>query len=733
MRRWVAAWGVGGAVVLATAVSACGEKTRDAGSPAEQLARGQALYADLCASCHGARGEGGVGPRLRDYANATRGEPELTRTIDERMPPGAPEKCDGDCPPSIAKYILTNFVGEVTCTAPVPVARGLRLLNRRELEATLADLFGAPAATTGPSTPPGTCGAVTFTYDPKGRATNRVHVAGSFNGWPGTVAAGGWELQKSGATFSTTRTLPNGSHAYKLVLDESSWIADPNVTRRGPDGFGGENSLIDVNCTSNPSSPPSTTQAPSFADLFAAWPKESRPDGFSFDTHGPSRVSSSPLAEATFRMSKDASSRVDIPKLMACTKGVDDTCAKDFVARFGKRAFRRPLSADESRRYESMVLAGTDRVKGARLVVRAMLGSPAFLYRTETGSPRPDGTFVLTPWETASAISYALVGSMPDDELFSAAEKGELSTVAGREKQARRLLASPRLRDTLGTFALEWLGAESIGDVEKNAALYPDDSPALRASMREEAKRFFNHVVFDGSHRASELFTANYTFVDGRLAKLYGMQAPADPSAFERRDYPDRARAGVMGQASVLATTAHSDQTSPIRRGLFVRRNLLCQDLPPPPPNAGTVPKIDPSATTRERFAQHTANPFCATCHRHIDPVGFGFERFDPIGRLRDTEGGKPIDAKGDMSDVEGLGTGTHASFTDLASLGVTLGASHAAEACVAKQLYRFTRGVKETDGCATKPYEKRFAEHGGDVRELLVDLVSSEEFTVRK
>lgn len=732
MRRWIAAWGVGGVVVLSTALSACGEKTRESASPAEQLARGQALYADLCASCHGASGEGGVGPRLRDYANATRGEAELTRVIDERMPQGAPEKCDGDCPPAIAKYILANFVGEVVCSAPVPGARGVRLLNRRELEATVTDLFGAPASTSGPSTP-STCGSVTFTFDPKGRATNRVHVAGSFNGWPGTVAAGGWELQKSGGTFSTTRTLPDGSHAYKLVLDESQWIADPNVTRRGPDGFGGENSLIDVSCASTPSSPGPATGAGSFADLFATWPKESRPEGFAFDTHGPSRVSSSPLAEATFRMAKDAASRVDVAKLMACSKAVDDACAKDFVARFGKRAFRRPLSADELRRYETMVLSSADRTRGARLVVRSMLGSPAFLYRTETGTARPDGSFVLTSWEIASAMSYALVGSMPDDELFAAAERGELSTVAGREKQARRLLGSPRARDTLGTFAVEWLGAESVGDVEKNAALFPDDSPALRASMREETKRFFTHVVFDGSHRTNELFTASYTFVDGRLAKLYGMQAPEDPSAFERREYPDRARAGVMGHASVLATTAHSDQTSPIRRGLFVRRNLLCQDLPPPPPNAGTVPKVDPSATTRERFAQHTANPFCATCHRHIDPVGFGFERFDPIGRLRDSEAGKPVDAKGDMTDVEALGTGTHAPFTDLASLGATLGASRAAEACVAKQLYRFTRGVKEKDSCVTRPYEKRLAERGGDVRELLVDLVSAEDFTVRK
>jgi hypothetical protein len=147
----------------------------------------------------------------------------------------------------------------------------------------------------------------------------------------------------------------------------------------------------------------------------------------------------------------------------------------------------------------------------------------------------------------------------------------------------------------------------------------------------------------------------------------------------------------------------------------------------------GGVPKIDPNATTRDRFAQHTANPFCASCHKHIDPVGFGFERFDAMGKLRDTENGKPIDAKGDMTDVEGLGKGTSAPFSDLSTLGKTLGASKAAEACVAKQLYRFTRGVMEDDMCTTRPYEARLAAKGGDIRELLVDLVSSDDFTVRK
>ncbi len=720
---------IGGVALLgaAAAPSLAGCSKSSEPSPVGDVVQGETLYKELCASCHGPRGQGGVAPSLRDFS---RGEATLTRIIDERMPLGAPDKCNGECPPSIAKYILASFKGEIVCEASPPAARrGLRMLTRRELEATVTDLLGL-ASSAAPGTP-ATCGVIPFTYDPKGRNVTRVHVAGSFNGWPATLAAGGYPLAKTGQTFALAKALPNGNHAYKLVLDESEWITDPTNPRRGPDGFGGENSLVDVQCPA-PGGTGGVSTDGVLEEAFRGYPKESRPDGFAFDDHGPSRVQSASTSEAVFRMAKVLADRADMPKLMACGAGATpETCAKDFVGRFGKRALRRPLTADEQKRYEALALSGTDRTKGARLALRAMLFAPTFGYRSELGEKQPDGRFTLTPWEVASALSYAVVGTLPDDALFAAAERGDLASKAGREREARRLLATPRAREHLGTFALQWLGAEKIAEVDKQASIFPDDSPALRASMREETKRFFTHVVFDGTHRTGELFSAKYTFVDDKLAKHYGMSAPTAP--FARSEYPDGLRAGVLGHASVLGTNAHSDQSSPIRRGLFVRRNLLCQEFPAPPPNAGGVPKVDPAATTRERFAQHTSNAFCASCHQHIDPVGFGFERFDALGKVRDSENGKPIDAKGDMTDVERLGAGTHAPFANLSELGKTLSESRAAEACMVKQLYRFTRGAKEDDVCVTRPYEVRFGERGGDIRELLVDLVTADDFTVRQ
>ncbi|MBM4381290.1 MAG: DUF1588 domain-containing protein, partial [Deltaproteobacteria bacterium] len=302
---------------------------------------------------------------------------------------------------------------------------------------------------------------------------------------------------------------------------------------------------------------------------------------------------------------------------------------------------------------------------------------------------------------------------------------------AGRGAQARRLLATPRARTHLGDFAAMWTGADGILTADKQPSQFPADSASLRAAMRTETAQLFAHVVFDGTHRVDELYTANYSFVSGELATHYGLAAPqATPS---RITYPDGSRSGILGHASILGTAAHSDQSSPIRRGLFVRRNLLCQELPPPPPDVGSAPQVDPHATTRERFAQHTSNPACASCHRHIDPVGFGFERFDALGRLRDSENGRPVDPAGDMTDVEALGAGTSAPFQDLAALGRTLAGSKAAHACLARQAYRFTRGLLEQDPCVTLPYEEHLRQAGGDIRELLVELVSSNDFAERR
>ncbi|HRE91161.1 MAG TPA: DUF1588 domain-containing protein, partial [Myxococcota bacterium] len=231
--------------------------------------------------------------------------------------------------------------------------------------------------------------------------------------------------------------------------------------------------------------------------------------------------------------------------------------------------------------------------------------------------------------------------------------------------------------------------------------------------------------------RFAELFVADYTFADQTLAQHYGISGVTGQNPRKVTTPPER-QAGLLAHASVLSATAHSDQTSPILRGLFVRERLLCQTFGAPPPDAGGLPPVDPNATTRERFRQHTDNDACRSCHQYIDDLGFGFEHFDGVGRWRDTDQGQPIDARGNLNDRECFGTNTDAPFEGLPALGRLVAESPTARACFAKQLARHTLGAFEKDRCAMAELERRFDESGGGIKALVLDLVTSPTFTTR-
>jgi hypothetical protein len=359
------------------------------------------------------------------------------------------------------------------------------------------------------------------------------------------------------------------------------------------------------------------------------------------------------------------------------------TAGSDFVRAFGLRAFRRPLTDEELSRYTAM--------GDPSLIVQSMVSSPNFLYRSEVGEPRGDGTYALTPYELASALSYFFWGSMPDDALLTAAANGTLASAQGVEAQARRLMADARAREQLKHFSVQWLGVERVLTEDKSPTLFPSFDANARQALYAQTQDFFA-----GATRFEDLFTD----------------------------------AGVLAQGSFLASNAHSDQTSPVLRGLAVRQRLLCQELGTPPPNAGNVPAIDPNATTRERFSQHSSDPACHACHQYLDPVGFGFEQYDAIGQYRTTENGKPIDASGDLADIEGLGSGTHAPFNTLAQLGALLAASPSAHACMARQMFRFASGYVERpeDACVLKALAGN-----DDLRELMVAIALNPNFSVRR
>lgn len=424
--------------------------------------------------------------------------------------------------------------------------------------------------------------------------------------------------------------------------------------------------------------------------------------------------------------------------LVPCDPNADTaTCARTFVAEFGARAYRRPLSATEIDRLASFFSADPALFDvGLHDAIWAMLVSPHFLYRSEVGTLGSDGDYHLNPWEIASALSYLFWGTMPDDALFTAAADGTLSTPEGRRAQAERLLGDPRARGQLGRFASQWLAADPLLAGEKDQTAFPTFDALVQEAQFGELEAFLSYVAFDSTSTFAELFEPGYVMADPVLAAYYGLPIPSG-AGFSPIPVADGSRGGLLTLGSVLSAQAHSDDGSPIRRGVFVRRRILCQDLPPPPPDVdNTPPGLDPSLTTRERFALHSESPTCQGCHQYIDGVGFGFEHFDGAGLRRESENGVPIDATGEIVGLEGLEqTSSVIPFDGTDDLSRWVGGSNAAPECLSLQLYRYAAGAEETaqDACEVDALTARFAASGYDLRELLLTVTELPSFTTRK
>lgn len=425
----------------------------------------------------------------------------------------------------------------------------------------------------------------------------------------------------------------------------------------------------------------------------------------------------------------------NLARLLPCAPAQtgEDVCARRFVETFGRRTFRRPLDVAENARYVGLYTRGrqgADFATGIRWVIQAMLIAPSFLYRVEGGMPGPSAAVLkLTPWELASRLSYLAWGSMPDEALMTAAAAGQLETPAQLEAQARRLLASPKARAVVARFHGEWLELDLIDQLDKDTRVYRTFAPALRKPMRQETEKFLDYTVWDGPGDLGTMLTGRFTFLSKDLAPLYDAGAPTQ-ATFERVDLDPGRRAGFLTHAGILAAHSKADQSSPVGRGKFVREALFCTELQPPPPNVdGQLPEVSSNATTRERFSQHSSVPSCAGCHGLIDPVGFAFENYDGVGKWRDVESGKRIDASGSLA-----GTDIDGAFVGAVALAEKMAGSADVRRCFVKQWFRFAHGRVETseDACTLTMLEQRLMAKGNNVRELLVALTQTDAFTFK-
>jgi len=441
-------------------------------------------------------------------------------------------------------------------------------------------------------------------------------------------------------------------------------------------------------------------------------------------------------SQAAEKMATAALRGGDTRNLIGCAPG--PVCRKKFVRDFGLKAFRRPLTVDELQRYEALFNAEKEFLKGAQLVIEAMLQSANFLFRLEDSKEAK-----WKPYATANRLSYALWDTMPDAALFAAAEKGELATTGGVQRQVRRMLDHPRARQSLNEFTGQWLRFDRILTAAKDRRRYPGFTRETAVAMTEEARIFVSDLVWNDKN-FMELFTAPHGFANSDLAAIYNVPVPA--SEFGRVQFPPASeRAGLLGQALFLSATAKPDESSPTARGLFIREQFLCQHVPDPP--AGVNTNLPPFTagkpqTNRDRLSEHVTNPGCAACHSLIDPIGFGLEKFDAVGARRDkfslsTTGRTREDRDKKTThwqleiDPGGFVAGiANSQFTSPAQLGAVLAQSSLCQECIAKQYFRYIAGRAETgaDRPVIRKITEDFRRSQFKFKELILSLMLARE-----
>jgi hypothetical protein len=422
-----------------------------------------------------------------------------------------------------------------------------------------------------------------------------------------------------------------------------------------------------------------------------------------------------------------------LDRIAPCAAGADTAaCGQAFISSFVARAFRRPPTAPELAPLTRLFTQGSTQgyAKGIELVIQAVLQSPQFIYRADAlKSPTPEtGAVALGGYELASRLAFTLWGSAPDPELLSAAESGKLVTPSDVEREARRLLQDPRAHDIVRDFSEQWLGLPRLQGAARDGSTL--DPNVLTSSLRQSLTSYLDATYFGDQSSFEQLFLSPKVWVNDALAGLYGGSAPA--SGFEPQTLPGP-RFGLLTQPGLLTLLSHSDQTAPVIRGVFVRERFLCLPVAPPPPTVNAVPPDpDPNATTRERFRQHTEQDACSGCHKLIDGVGFGFERYDQLGRYRATENGFDVDESGNL--IATGEAGLDGAFAGAGELAQRLAKSPRARDCLVTNWYRYSFGRQEQaeDSCSLSQVKERFESSGGDLKELLVGLTQTDSFLYR-
>ncbi|MEO8127245.1 MAG: DUF1592 domain-containing protein, partial [Bryobacteraceae bacterium] len=425
-------------------------------------------------------------------------------------------------------------------------------------------------------------------------------------------------------------------------------------------------------------------------------------------------------------------------KIFVCTPTSakdEDPCARKILSNLGRYAYRRPLTDADLKPLLGFYQTGRREgsfEKGIQMALRAMLVSPAFLFRIERDPGNvPAGTaHRISDFELASRLSFFLWSSIPDEELLNLAGQGKLKEPAILSAQVTRMLDDPKSKAFVSNFAGQWLYLRNLSQVTPDQDAFPNFDPTLRQAFQTETEMFFNAVMRE-NRPVTDLLSADFTYLNQRLAKHYGISGVYG-SQFRRVTLKDSNRSGLLGQGSILTVTSYPDRTSVVQRGKWVLENLLGTAPPPPPPD---IPALEAKAkdgkrlTMRQQMEQHRANPTCASCHSRMDPIGFSLENYDGVGAWRSKDHGNPIDASGKMPD------GT--VFDGPAGLRKLLLSDHREEflATVTEKLLTFAlgRGLEYYDAPAMRAIVRDAETQNSTIPALISSVVKSPQFQMRR
>lgn len=422
-----------------------------------------------------------------------------------------------------------------------------------------------------------------------------------------------------------------------------------------------------------------------------------------------------------------------LPKLLPCDpSGNESACAAAFIDRFGARATRRPISDDMRADLRGLFDAGRaagDFTKGIKWVVEGLLQSPDFLYHLVVPgvSTKPGDVVGLSDFEVADRLAYFLWNSLPDEELSSAAARGQLRTADQLSAQVKRMRGDARSARTRADFYTSLLNLDLVGALTRDEAAY---TPELAQALGKSALKGIDQV-YDGDGKSETLLASSSVFVDAAMAKLYGAGG-ASPSGsdFASATFDKSERHGLLTHPALMAIIAEHDTSDPIHRGTFVYTRMLCQVIPSPPDGVPALPELADNLTTRQRLEQHRKAPQCAACHQLFDPIGLAFENYDSLGRYRAEEHGTKVDSSGEVRQMDLDIAGGFATGAELMD---RLAKSQSVRSCMAQQWYEYAsrRESDATDKCGLDTIKARFMA-SGDLNDLIASIAVSDNFRNR-